>query len=501
MGQMRRRDFLKSSLGLAGTAALAQAGCANLESVFGADSGRYDREVLIVGAGIAGLAAAHELKRRKIPYRVVEASGRFGGRVRTLNHFNESDQFAELGAEFVDARHQAVFDLCSELNLALDTVDESSGGPVYFHRGRAVPSAELNRALQPVLSRLIRERLRITGDLEDPLRAFRRGGGSKRAEELDAYSFEELLRRLGAGASPLALDELRRAALVQFGVEPSKQSALHFLMSLDPEVRQAGLYRVRGGTQTLTRTLYERVSGILPDFFVRFETRLTSVRDRGGFFECRLRTPNGGRRYEVRSILFALPPAALRSIEGFGDLPIAAGIKEAVAGWTMASHSRAVLSFRERFWQAKDEKIQATSVLGDFPSQSFWDSSRGQAGKAGLLTATIAGRDGELVGAATPGRVLEDIGQVWKRAASFRDGPSVVKNWSRVDGLGGSVSVFEPGKFMRWNGIFEESGDPRLAFAGEHVSGGFGGTLQGAIETGRQAAARLATTLLPERSL
>lgn len=493
MGEMRRRDFLKASAGVTGLAALS--GCASLDSLFGADSGRYEREVLIVGAGLAGLTAAQEFKKRRVPYRVIEASTNIGGRIRTLTSFNGDGQFAELGAEFVDARHDMVFDLCSELNLKLDPVEEAPEGPAFWFKDRLLSRKEIAKDIQPILSRLIRERLRITGDMESPSRAFRLGG-SQRAETLDELSFEELLKQAAGSASPAALEYLRRAVLVQFGVEASRQSSLHFLMALDPDVRSAGLYRVRGGTQVLTRTLYDRVCGVLPEFFVRFETSLVSVQNRGEFFECRIRTPQGMRVLQAKYILFAVPPSALRSIDGFRDLPIDASVKEAVSGWSMGTHSKTVLSFRERFWNGREEGPGSAALLGDFKSQSIWDSSRGQAGKSGLLSVTMAGQDGTLAGAEFPQAALKDMSAVWKRAPHFFENRSAVRNWARVEGLGGSVTVFEPGKFMRWNGVFEDQGpDSRIAFAGEHVSSLFPGTMQGAVASARKAATLMARKL------
>lgn len=490
MKEMRRRDFLRASVGLTGAAALS--GCSSLEALFGPDPGRYDNEVLIVGAGLAGLTAAQEFKKRKIPYRVIEASSRLGGRIRTLNSFNGDGQFAELGAEFVDARHELVFDLCSELNLRLDPVEEAPEGPAFWFRDRLVSRKEVARQVQPVLSKLVRERLRITGDMMNPSRAFRRGG-APRAEELDGLSFEALLRGTAPDASPLALEYLRRAAMVQFGVEADRQSCLHFLMAIDPDVRSAGVYRVRGGTEVLARTLYDRVSGVLPEFFVRFETALVSIRSNGEFFDCRLKTPRGLRTVQTKRVLFAIPPSALRSIDGFKDLPLDPALKEAVAGWSMGTHSKTVLSFKDRFWNGRDSGSGSAALLGEFPAQAVWDSSRGQAGKSGLLSVTAAGKEGALVGADFPSTALRDLGLVWKKAPHAFDGRSVVRNWAREEGLGGSITVFEPGHFMKWNGLFEDQGpEARIAFAGEHVSSAFTGTLQGAIASARKAAALMA---------
>lgn len=488
MRDFRRRDFLKAGMALAGGAAVS--GCSSLNRLFGPDSGRYDDAVLVVGGGLAGLTAAHELKKRKIPYRVIEASSRYGGRVRTLHSFNDDGQFAELGAEFVDSRHSEVFDLCNEFNIALDTVEEPAS-PSFFQGGKLVPPAALTKELQPLMSRLIRERLRITGDLENPSPSFR-AGGSRAAEELDQWSLEELLKRSSQDISPRAIEFLRQAARVQFGVEADRQSCLHFLMSLDPEARGSSSHRVRGGSQTLTKTLYDRITGFLPDFFIRFNTRLLSVRYNNGFFECRVKTAEGYSQMRAKGLLLAVPPAGLRQIDGLLDLPLTFLQKEAVGAWTMATHSRTVLSFKDRFWQRREEGPVTTSALGDFPLQSFWDSSRGQAGTRGLLTFTTGGKAGALVGASAPDEALRGLSP-WKNAASSFEKKSAVKNWSQAADLGGSVTVFEPGRFTRWNGVFDATlPDAPLAFAGEHVSSFYIGSMQGAVHSAKRAVEVLA---------
>lgn len=486
MRDFRRRDFLKAGMLLAGGAALSQTGCASLNRLFGPDSGRYDDAVLVVGAGLAGLTAAYELKKRRIPYRVIEASSRFGGRVRTLTDFNDDGQFAELGGEFIDSHHADVFELCRALNLPLDEIEEG-GASTYFQNGKPVPAAALAKEIQPLMSRLIRERLRITGDGEDAGTAFR-AGGNRAAEELDQYSLAELLTRSSQGVSPRALAFLREAARVQFGAEPEEQSCLHFLMSLDPDARGSAPHRVRGGNQRLTRTLYSSITGFLPDFFIRFETRLQSVRYQNGFFECRLKTTEGLTQVRAKGLLLAVPPAALRKIDGLKDLPLTFLQKEAVESWTMASHSRTVLSFKDRFWRRREEGPVLYSAVGDFALQSFWDSSRGQEGKKGLLTFTTGGKAGAGLGASAPSDAIRELSPIWKNTASHEEQRGVVKNWAQVAETGGSVTVFRPGRFMRWNGVFDATlPEAPLAFAGEHVSSAYIGTMQGAVHSAKRA--------------
>ena len=60
-------------------------------------------QVLVLGAGLAGLAAAYELQRAGFGVTVLEARSRPGGRVRTYRDPFADGLYAEMGAEYVDA--------------------------------------------------------------------------------------------------------------------------------------------------------------------------------------------------------------------------------------------------------------------------------------------------------------------------------------------------------------------------------------------------------------
>jgi len=60
-----------------------------------------ETEVLIIGAGLSGLAAAYELKQAKVPFHILEIAPRAGGRVRTVRYPRQGkvEIYADSGME------------------------------------------------------------------------------------------------------------------------------------------------------------------------------------------------------------------------------------------------------------------------------------------------------------------------------------------------------------------------------------------------------------------
>ena len=98
----RGRHRLTSALPLAGLAATAR--------------------IAVVGAGLAGLTAARELRKAGLNPDVYEGSTRIGGRCYSARGVFSDGQVAEHGGEFIDSDHKEIRDLAKELGLTLDDV-------------------------------------------------------------------------------------------------------------------------------------------------------------------------------------------------------------------------------------------------------------------------------------------------------------------------------------------------------------------------------------------
>src|SRR5687768_12640136 len=106
--QTSRRGFLKT-LGVAAT------GLVLAPAVF---TQRRPKTCVVVGAGFAGLAAAHKLKNAGWNVTIIEARNRIGGRVFT-HKLAGTDLICELGAEWVGESHERIKALCHDFKIPL----------------------------------------------------------------------------------------------------------------------------------------------------------------------------------------------------------------------------------------------------------------------------------------------------------------------------------------------------------------------------------------------
>jgi monoamine oxidase len=100
-------------------------------------------DVLIVGAGAAGLAALRELDRAGLRVRCIEAQERIGGRILTLRD-PLSPAPVELGAEFIHGRSPAIWDIAARARLP---IVERGWNAIQWNEGKLVPDQGMGDAM------------------------------------------------------------------------------------------------------------------------------------------------------------------------------------------------------------------------------------------------------------------------------------------------------------------------------------------------------------------
>src|SRR5258708_14186486 len=83
-------------------------------------AGEGKRRVVVVGAGLAGLSCAYELRKLGFEVVVLEGQGRAGGRVQTLREGLDPELSAEAGATRIPDTHWMTLAYVREFGLTLE---------------------------------------------------------------------------------------------------------------------------------------------------------------------------------------------------------------------------------------------------------------------------------------------------------------------------------------------------------------------------------------------
>ncbi|QQS12803.1 MAG: FAD-dependent oxidoreductase [Rhodospirillales bacterium] len=497
-----RRGFLAGSSRLAATAALAPATLAACAAPMTGGASTAE-PVAIIGAGLAGLSAAHALAKAGRPFTIYEASGRVGGRVWTYDGFNAGGQFVELGAELIDTGHEDLRRLCAELRVPLRKFSDPPAGvelELIHVGGRVYTGRQFEDGLKPLIAAVARARREIAGGAKDVSVTF---DAPMNAAAFDRMTLAEFLDQQ-RDVEPWVRTAVRVAYVGEMGREADEQTSLNLILLMDPA--QHGLYgesdeawRIEGGNSRLVDALRRAVAARVDggeDRAIQLRHDLVAIRDDGR--RLHLSFDNAGRRVEVsaRQVLMTIPFSVLRDVDGVRALDLQPAKKRSIAEYGYGTNTKAMTDYRSRFWRAPGALPPFAGFLTtDSGHQNFWETSRDQAGANGVLTNFLGGRAGAAFTADAHAATLRFLGSLDPRAGAEATGVRMFMNWSRYRHARGSYSSPLAGQYTAFFGV---EGRPelggRLLFAGEHASVEHSGFMNGAIETGLKAARAVQST-------
>jgi monoamine oxidase len=433
-------------------------------------------DVVVLGAGIAGLAAAERLAAAGRRVVVLEARDRIGGRIHTVDDPGLNLP-VELGAEFVHGQPAELVELIRDTGLTLEAVSDDhqrgagSGAGSTGAGGRRMPDIRTSLATlleagaagpdRPVVD-LIREHgalLARPGELEGVIRY------------LEGFHAADLSR---LGIRALAENE---SAEDDDGDSP---------------------HRIREGYGALVQRLAERWDDARVE--VRLGTVVTALAWRAGQVRVAVLGPDG-RTEEVAAprAVIALPLAVLKRMIGNRGAaaldPRPPAWADALGALEMGAALRVVMGFDARWW-APDGQPGPTFVYGGpEPFPVWWSALPARAPVltgwvGGPRAAALTGRgEGALLRAA-----LESLASVFGRDVAelrSRSRLAYAHDWSADPFAGGSYSYGGVGAIEARRALVEPVAGT-LFLAGEAVAQhGRNATVHGALISGREAAAAL----------
>ncbi|OEU86767.1 amine oxidase [Streptomyces abyssalis] len=448
-------------------------------------------DVIVLGAGLAGLAAARDLAAEGADVLVVEARDRVGGRVEQTAL--PDGRLVQLGGEVVGRAHTAYLGLVAELGLGLTPSYVAEPGVLARATPEGVSAGDPPHWFEPGDDACHRRVSRTFADLaravdpDDPW-------SHPRARALDQISVAGWLRAEGASAGVVRLWEIGQLGLASGSYErTSLLSALRKHAAVpggDPAATDGGPgpvepvehvehvehydyedwegLRVAEGSATVALRMADELGGR-----VRTGAPVEAVGIRPGACSVRL---SGGETLTAAAVVSALPVGPLRSVALTG---VSDGRLASLHRQRQAVTAKFVAAYDAPFWRAdgRNGLSECEGVLG-----STWPQNEG------VLSCLVPPeRYGVLLGIPEGRRERELLAEIARLYGDEAHRP--LQCWSRMWGTDpwtqGYVTQWTPGDVMAVGPLHGTHEPPFYVCGSDQWVAGY---MEGAVRTGRAAA-------------
>jgi monoamine oxidase len=292
-------------------------------------------DVLIIGAGVAGLAAAAELHEAGAKVRLLEARDRIGGRVWTVRA-DGVEQAIELGAEFIHGKPPELFSIAREAKLNPIEL----GGENFASDGKTVKRFDFFEKSESVLKEM---------NDRGPDRSFMQFVREHVGED-DPQSLQWATRYVrgfhAADPEQISVHAMVREAKAEERIDGSKQ------------------FRPADGYASLI-AWYERRLANVP---INLGARARSIHwDTSGVQVLSMVAPSARLTLQARRVLVTVPLGVLQADASENDavvfLPELPQKREAASRLAMGKVLRVTLRFRKRFWTKQKDGAPDLSKL------------------------------------------------------------------------------------------------------------------------------------------
>jgi len=446
--------------------------------------------VIVIGAGLAGLSAAHELKKAGAKVHVLEAQGRPGGRVQTISAPFADGLYADAGAmSFLDIQ-TTVIQYVQEFDLAVDIVPAPPGGEVFsIQRKRIVVNGnspvnwpvkltekERELGLDGIVNLYLAEPASKLGN------AAAAGWHCGAHASLDRVSATEFFRSLGASEG--AIELLALGLIDAYGEGFDSCSALFLLVSQNVVQDATTVYSVRGGQERLPQRIADRLQGC-----ISYGCEVKRIaRDDSGVTVGYERL---GRPYTERAdfAVCAVPFPILRHFEI--DPPFSELKTEIIQKLENTSITRVFLQTETRIWEKEG---LAGAAEAELPVQlvfpAYWRPSR-----RGLIECYASGeRARYLAGMSETDRLKLVADELNYLFPDLKDQVEAAahKCWDHDPYARGGYAFYRPGQFALFEPMLARP-EGRVFFAGDQTTV-LPGWMEGALQSGVRAARQIQET-------
>jgi monoamine oxidase len=446
-------------------------------------AGRDTRNCLIIGGGLAGLAAADRAKGRGWRVHLFEAQPELGGRVKSYRFHHPGgycNLVCELGGEWIGSHHKTMLRLVERFHLRKINHQYSLSFWDADHQVQTV--------YRPSQSPFSQE---VQGKVDQFRQDFQRlrPAGQKKLDRLDWWT---KLKLLGLPTEALLRRDLMDGT--DFGESIRQTSA--YVAAAEYLSKQSGPtdemdFKIQGGNSLLI----DRLEAHIGAKSIHKGDPVEAVIQRDGKLEVHL---HSGKRFKGDACICAVPASCYRNITWKPRLP--AQQIEAANQLQYARITKTAVLFQRRFWDvpamgAAPRPRGGFSVFSDRVSDFCFDSTYRQEGTGGILCSYAIGDKADDI-AAEPDSM--QVGKWITRDVCDAIGRSNAKPrvlavkqqaWQKQSTITGAYAFYRPGQWFTIRKVLQQR-HLNVHFAGEHIADEQG-FMEGAVVTGIQAANNL----------
>jgi monoamine oxidase len=418
--------------------------------------------VIIIGAGISGLAAAYKLKQNGVAVTLIEARNRIGGRIFTYG-FDEAGLTCELGAEWVGKSHTRLIELCGEFGLELQN---------HQFETHLTLSGEYKKAgnwdFTPEWKQKYESLIVHFNSLED---------GSKEKNEFDKLDWWRYLVNNGISENDLEIKELLDST--DFGETIRQVSAYAGISEYAESSEKNEMdYHIKGGNSHIIFKLAEAVG----NENIILKTKVEKVEQKNDLITVYC---SDGNKYKADNVICTTPTYSLLKINWEPELPN--DYRDALNELQYSRIIKTSVLFSERFW--KDESLD---MITDTLPHYFFNSTKNQQGNKGILTSYATGDKAYVLSKMNREKRIEEICKALKPA--FGDVEKYAEQsahyyWGTDLFTQGAYAIYNKHQWLDVRETLNKN-HGRVYFAGEHLAD-WQGFMEGAINSGEEAADKI----------
>lgn len=436
-----------------------------MQTLKGMERKGMDCEVVIIGAGAAGLTAAVELKRAGVDVRCLEAGNRVGGRIFTV-HDPLAPLPIELGAEFVHGRPPEIWDLIRSAGL---TAYEHTPDALHVDHGKILKEKPAGEIAGRVLSQLAKSARQTDESLESYLHRSRHPSDVKDWARIHIEGFNAARQELISVAS------LAQDAEAADRIEGDRT------------------FRILAGYDSLATELLRSIPGYRQT--VKLNSVVRQVNWRRGFVEVHYESAftRQSAKLRCRQAIVTVPLGVLQAVyPSTGAIlfdPEPRGILKAAGSLQFGQVYRVTFRFSDAFWEEHEELKRAGFLVSKDKQFFTWWTTHPVI--TPLLTGWMAGSAADRFQASDAARIateaLDSLSRVLNQKVP-RPEAAYFHNW-RTDPFFRGAYSYVPVNGLPAREALAKPVEDTLFFAGEATElNGHGGTVHGAIASGVRAA-------------